>query len=120
MGHVLPLDLRVLLQDISAGGFAAVATIHLTDRVAYDVRFTIQPHTAVVRARLAYAMRLSRDPESGYILGFEFVDAKRDEAPIAALIAEAMGCPKKPTRSPADLRPVSGPSRAARTVRQIG
>jgi hypothetical protein len=62
------------LQDISAGGFSAVAILNLTHRAVYDVRFNLYPQIVVLRARL---------------LGFEFVDTRWHQTGIAALIVEA-------------------------------
>jgi hypothetical protein len=88
-GHVVSLDLPVLLHEISVGGFSAVATTKLTHGAAYDLRFAVPPQTIVLKARLVHAMRISGDEETGYLLGFEFVDTKWDEAAIETLIAEA-------------------------------
>ena len=89
IGHALPMNLPVLLRDISAGGFSGIATITLTPKVVYDFRFAIHPRTLVLRARVAHAMRVSGGPNAGYLLGFAFVDTKWDQAAIEALIAEA-------------------------------
>jgi hypothetical protein len=89
-GHVLPLNQPVTLHDISAGGFSVLAAINLTLGAAYEFRFDLQPLPVVVTARLAYAMRMSGGQEAAaYLLGFEFVGARRDQATITALIAQA-------------------------------
>jgi hypothetical protein len=89
MGQVVPMDLPVLLHDICVAGFSAVATVKLTHGAAYDLRFAVHPQTIVLKARLIHLMRISGDDETGYLLGFEFVDSKLDAAAIEALIAEA-------------------------------
>jgi hypothetical protein len=89
VGHALPMHLPVLLQDISADGFSAVATINLTPGVAYYLRFAMLPHAVVLRARLAHAARISGDQDPGYVLSFEFVDREWDNAAIATLIAQS-------------------------------
>jgi hypothetical protein len=90
-GRVLPLDVLLRLRDISTGGFSGAASIKLTHGAAYDLRFALCPQAVVLKARLAHAMRISSDEEMSYLLGFEFVDTKWDEAAIDALITEATG-----------------------------
>ena len=90
IGHVLPWQLPVLLQDISADGFSAVAAINLEPGVTYHLRFAIHPHTVVLRARLAHGMRTGGDQDPGYLLRFEFADTEWDKAAIAMLIAHTI------------------------------
>jgi hypothetical protein len=87
-GQVVSADLPVLLHDIGAGGFSAVASGKLTPGTAYDLRFALHPEIIVLKARLVRAMRIRGDQETGYLLGLVFVDAKLDEAAIQTLIAE--------------------------------
>jgi hypothetical protein len=89
IGHAFPMQLPIVLRDISADGFSGVANINLRPGVAYYLRFAIRPHTIVLSARLTDATRISGDQDPGYLLRFEFVDTKWDRAAIAALIAEA-------------------------------
>lgn len=90
IGHVLPWQLPVLLQDISADGFSAVTTTNLRLGVTYNLRFALRSHTVVLRARLAQATRIGGDEDSGYVLRFEFVDTEWDKAAIATLIAQTI------------------------------
>jgi hypothetical protein len=84
------MQLPVLLQDIQADGFSAVATSPLRPGLACDLRFALRPYTVVLRARLAEAMPIGGDPDSGYVLRFEFVDTEWDKAAIATLIAQTI------------------------------
>ena len=84
----MSVDLSLWLHDIDAGGFSAWATGKLTPGAAYDLRFALHPEIIDLKARLVRAMRLRGDQETGYLLGFVFVDAKLDKAAIETLIAE--------------------------------
>lgn len=90
IGHVLPVERSVILRDISPAGFSVLAaTMNLTLGAAYEFRFEVDLEAVVVRARLAHAMRIRGDRTVGYLAGFEFIDAQRDEAAIAVLLAQA-------------------------------
>jgi hypothetical protein len=89
VGHALPMHLPVLLQDISAGGFSAVAIISLTPGDTYYLQFALHPQTIVLRARLTQATRISGDQDPGYLLSFDFADTEWDKPAIETLIAEA-------------------------------
>jgi hypothetical protein len=77
------------LQDISAGGFSAMTAVRLSLGSVYRVQFVLPSRTVDVRARLAYAMRISGKQMSAHLLGFEFAEAVPDEASIAELIRQA-------------------------------
>jgi hypothetical protein len=83
------VNLPLMLHDINAGGFAAVATDKLTRGAAYDLRFALYPETIALKARLVHATRTRGDQGTGYLLGFEFVDATLDKPAIDTLIAAA-------------------------------
>jgi hypothetical protein len=89
VAHVVEVGQSVTLQDISAGGFSAMAAVKLTLGAAYEFRFVLTARNVAVHARLAYAMRISGQHHSVHLMGFEFVETERDEAAIAALIAQA-------------------------------
>jgi hypothetical protein len=88
-GLIVPVNLPVLLHDINAGGFSAVAAGKLTRGAAYDLRFALHPETIVLKARVVHATRIRGDQGACYVLGFEFCDTTSDEAAIETLIAEA-------------------------------
>src|SRR5947208_1553540 len=80
LGHASAVDRPVTLHDIGPGGFSARSDLKLMLGAAYDFQFTIAPYTVLIAARLAHALRISDDQGARYLLGFEFVDAQRDEA----------------------------------------
>jgi hypothetical protein len=91
IGHVVEVGQSVTLQDISAGGFSAMAAVTLTPGTAYECRFVLPSESIAVHARLAYSMRVSGTQTSAYLLGFEFVQTGRDDGAVAALIEVATG-----------------------------
>jgi hypothetical protein len=84
------MQLPVLLQDINADGFSAVATSPLSPGVAYDLRFALRPNTVVLTARLAQAVRIGGEEDQGFLLRFGFVDPEWDKAAITILIAQTI------------------------------
>ena len=91
VGHIVEVGQSATLQDISAGGFSAMAAVRLTLGAVYHVQFVLPPTTVDVRARLPYAMRVSGKQTSAHLLGFEFAEAAPDEPAIAELIRQATG-----------------------------
>ena len=64
----MAVALPVMLHDIDARGFSAVATDKLTHGAAYDLRFALHPETIVLKARLA---TLAHRPDVGIVVSDE-------------------------------------------------
>ena len=93
-GHVVPFDVPLAVQNISAGGFAVDSPIPFYSGTSHRFRFTTNAgRTIMVRAQTAHCLRVrTPEGETRYLAGFEFVcEPDNDQAheSVAALLDAA-------------------------------
>jgi hypothetical protein len=94
-GHVVPFDVPLSVQNISAGGFAVDSPIPFYSGTSHRFCFTTnQGRSILVHARTAHCLRV-RTPEGDtrYLAGFEFIcepDDERAHESVAALLDAAL------------------------------
>lgn len=87
-GHVVTLDDRVLVRQISEGGLTIETTAPLSLRQYHDFRLSVGMRSAVVRARVLHNRVQVRGDLVAYVAGLEFVDLSDDARAALAMILE--------------------------------
>lgn len=73
-GHVVTLDERVTIRQISHGGMTVETTAPLSPRIVHDFRLSAGDRSAVVKGRVVHSrVRIDRDVVT-YLAGVQFVD----------------------------------------------
>ena len=86
-GHVVAMDVPMAVENLSAGGFAAVSPIPFQAGTSHQFRFTMaHGRTVTVEAHTVHCMRcVAPTGEPRYLIGFEFVRGADDQAALAAI-----------------------------------
>lgn len=90
-GHLVTLDERVEVRQVSAGGLTVAMNAPLSPHLTHDFRLTFDGRTAVVRAELRHARVEVTNDEVAYVSGLQFVDLSEDARALVAAILERAG-----------------------------
>jgi hypothetical protein len=91
-GHTVPLDVPMAVENLSAGGFAAVSPVPFRAGTPHQFRFTTaQGREVSVHATAVHCMRcVAPTGEPRYLIGFEFIQLQDDRAAIDVLLDSAL------------------------------
>jgi hypothetical protein len=73
-GHLVTLDERVQVRQISPAGMTVETSAPLSPRVDHEFRLAIGTHSVHVRAHVVHSRVTVRDDTVSYLAGVEFVD----------------------------------------------
>lgn len=77
-GHLVTLDERVQVKQISLAGMTVETSAPLSPRVDHEFRLAIGTHSVLVRAHVVHSRVAVRDDIVSYLAGVEFVDPSPD------------------------------------------
>lgn len=77
-GHLVTLDERVQVKQISLAGMTVETSAPLSPRVDHEFRLAIGTHAVHVRARVVHSRVAVRGDTVSYLAGVEFIDAAPD------------------------------------------
>jgi len=72
-GHLVTLDERVQVKQISLAGMTVETSAPLSPRVDHEFRLVIGPHSVLVRAHVVHSRVAVRGDTVSYLSGVEFV-----------------------------------------------
>jgi len=73
-GHLVTLDERIQVRQISPAGMTVETSAPLSPRVDHEFRLAIGSHSVHVRARVVHSRVTVRDDTVSYLAGVEFID----------------------------------------------
>lgn len=88
-GQLMPLDVPLVVRDLSQGGFSTVSHIPFPPGSSHHFRFTTASGVEVMLDAMAVHCRLAAAGADGnytYVTGFEFHSSARTDAGVAMLI----------------------------------
>ena len=88
-GQVMPLDVPLIVRDLSRGGFSCESTVPFPPGTVHHFRFTTVAGAVVSIDATAVHCRLTRADAEGhhaYISGFEFQSTEATDQAVAVLI----------------------------------
>ena len=77
-GHLITLDERVQVKQLSLGGLIVETTAPLSPRHEHDLRIVIGPKTIIVRGRVIHTRAALSGDAVIYISGLQLVDPPAD------------------------------------------
>lgn len=88
-GQLVPLDLPLVLRDLSRGGFSCESTVPFPPGTAHQFRFTTPAGAVVTLEASAIHCRLTRvdaDGQHAYISGLEFQSSEATDQAVSILV----------------------------------
>jgi c-di-GMP-binding flagellar brake protein YcgR len=73
-GHLVTLDERIQVRQISLGGMTAETTAPLSPRLEHEFRLTIGDHAVTVRARVVHSRVAVQGDAVSFLAGVQFVE----------------------------------------------
>jgi c-di-GMP-binding flagellar brake protein YcgR len=84
-GHLVTLDERVQVKQISLAGMTVETSAPLSPRVDHEFRLAIGSHSVLVRAHVVHSRVTVREDTVSYLAGVEFVEPSPD---VLAVVRE--------------------------------
>lgn len=90
-GHVVTLDERIQVRQLSAGGMIVETNRPISTRLAHDFRITLGDTTLTVHARVIHSRVLVQNDTVSYVAGVEFVNPSPDTCLAIDAILDEVG-----------------------------